>query len=103
MKVCWDIRQTYFNANESADKTIQTLGSYIAHVRLGDKKDGKDVLIGEGELPVRDFINALRSLNYDGYVSVMSSGEITSADIILTHYNSFLSSKSGERVVEPVY
>lgn len=103
VKVCWNIRQTYFNAGESADQTIQTLGAYISHVRLGDKMDGKDVLIGDGELPVKDFINALRSLNYDGYVSAMSSGEITSADIILTHYKSYLSTSAGENQVEPIY
>ncbi len=103
LKVCWNIRETFFNAKESADNTIQTLGAYIAHVRLGDRKDGKDVLLGEGELPVVDFINALRSLNYDGYVSVMSSGEITSADIILTHYKSRLSISSREVSNKAVY
>ena len=86
LKVCWNIRETFFNANETADKTIQTLGAYIGYVRLGDKKDGQDILVGEGELPVKDFINALRSLNYDGFVSVMDSGAITNADILLTHF-----------------
>lgn len=90
LKVCWNIRETYFTAGETADKTIQTLGSYINYVRLGDKKQGENVLIGDGELPVKDFMNALRSLNYDGYVSVMDSGEISSADIILTHFKSYL-------------
>ncbi len=103
LKVSWNIRETFFNANESADKTIQTLGAYIGFVRLGDKKDGKDVLIGDGELPVKDFMNALRSLNYDGYVSVMDSGDITSADILLTHFKSYLSSKVSEGEVEPIY
>ena len=102
LKVCWNIRETFFTAKESADKTIQTLGAYIEYVRLGDKKDGKNVLIGDGELPVKDFINALRSLNYDGFVSVMDSGEIKSADIILTHFKSFLSANSIE-VEKPIY
>ncbi len=91
LKVCWNIRETFFNANESADTTIQTLGAYIAYVRLGDRKNGKDVLIGDGELPVVDFTNALRSLNYDGYICLMESGEITSFDILLTHFKSYLS------------
>ncbi len=90
LKVCWNIRETFFTAGESADKTIQTLGAYIEYVRLGDRKDGKNVLIGDGTLPVKDFMNALRSLNYDGYIAVMDSGEITSADIILTHFKSYL-------------
>ena len=103
INVCWNVRETYFNAGETADKTIQTLGAYIAFVRLGDKKAGENVLIGEGELPVTDFTNALRSLNYDGYVSVMDSGEITSADIILTHFKSYLSNNSTKKEERPIY
>ena len=103
LKVCWNIRETFFTAGESADNTIQTLGAYIGHVRLGDKKDGSNVLIGDGELPVKDFINALRSLNYDGYVSVMDLGEITSADIILTHFKSYLTTNTSETSAKPIY
>ena len=103
LKVCWNIRDTFFVAGESADKTIQTLGAYIGYVRIGDKKDGENVLIGDGDLPVNDFVNALRSLNYDGYVSVMDSGKITNADIILTHFKSYLSANSVKEVEKPVY
>ncbi len=103
VKVCWNIRETFFTAMESADKTIQTLGANIGHVRLGDKLDGKDTLIGEGELPVKDFMNALRSLNYDGQVAVLPSGEITDSDIILTHFKSYLTSNAQEEVKKPVY
>ncbi|MBQ3115556.1 MAG: AMP-binding protein [Clostridia bacterium] len=103
LKVCWNMRETFFTAGESADKTIQTLGAYIEYVRLGDKKDGKNVLIGDGELPVKDFVNALRSLNYDGYVSVMDSGEITSADIILTHFKSYLDGSANVKPTKEVH
>ena len=103
LKVCWNIRETYFIAKESADRTIQTLGSYIGFVRLGDKKDGKNVLIGDGELPVKDFINALRSLNYDGYVSVMESEDISSQDIILTHFKSFLNANETDTRQKEIY
>ncbi len=102
LKVCWNIRETFFTAGESADTTIQTLGAYIDYVRLGDRKEGENVLIGDGELPVKDFINALRSLNYDGFVAVMDSGEITCADIVLTHFKSYLNSTS-EKTEKPVY
>ncbi len=103
LKVCWNIRKTFFDAGESADKTIQTLGAYIGFVRIGDQKDGKTVIIGDGELPVKDFANALRSLNYDGFISVMESDDISSADIILTHFKSYMSAKSNEEVKKPVY
>ncbi len=103
IKVCWNIRETFFTANELADKSIQTLGAYINYVRLGDKKDDKNTLIGEGELPVQDFMNALRSLNYDGFISVMDCDETDSADILLTHFMSYMSSKTVEKKQKPLY
>ncbi len=103
IRVCWDIRQTYFVGKESADKTIQTLGAYVAYVRIGDMKDGKSVLIGEGELTVKDFISALRSLNYDGFISVMECDEISSFDIILTHFNSFLKTETKVKADKQLY
>lgn len=87
---CWNIRETFFTGKETADQTIQTLGAYINYVRLGDKKDGKNVLIGDGELPVTDFINALKSLNYEGYVDAMWNDEYTSYDIVLTHFADYM-------------
>ena len=59
----WNVRGTYFDAGETAEATIKTLGAYIKYVRLGDMKDGKTVLIGEGELDVKKLINSLSSLN----------------------------------------
>ena len=103
LKVCWNIRETYFTAGESADTTIQMLGAYIGYVRLGDRLNDKNVLIGDGELPVKDFMNALRSLNYDGYVCASDAGEITSPDIILTHFNSYLKKTTDNGVHKPIY
>ena len=90
MGICWNIRQTYFVGKELADTSIQTLGAYIRYVRLGDRMDGCDVLLGEGRLPVRDFMNALRSLNYDGFICVDWNTEIPDEDIVLTHFVSFM-------------
>ena len=103
LKVCWNIRETYFTAGESADTTIQLLGAYIGYVRLGDRLNGKNTIIGDGELPVKDFMNALRSLNYDGYVCASDAGEITSGDIILTHFKSFLTKTTEDTVSKPIY
>ena len=103
LRVCWNIRETFFTTNESADSIIQALGAYITYVRIGDRKDGVNTLIGEGELPVQDFMNALRSLNYDGYISIMDSGEITNSDILLTHFKSYMSAKSNVKEETPIY
>ena len=90
--VCWNIRESFFGAGESAETGIKTLGAYIRFVRLGDRKDGKDVLLGEGDLPVKAFLLALRSLNYDGFLSIDWNEEITDPDIVLTHFRYFISS-----------
>ena len=89
--VSWNIRETYFTAGETAENTIKQLGAYIRYVRLGDRKDGKNVLIGEGDLPYESFIRALDSLNYDGFITVDKNDEIDDPDIVLTHFVNFVS------------
>ncbi len=93
----WNVRETYFGADESAETTIKNLGAYIKYARLGDMKDGKTVLIGEGELPVDSFVNALSSLNYDGYICVAWNEEINDADIVLTHFANYVANLSREK------
>ena len=92
----WNIRETYFKANEDAEKTIQVLGAYINNVKIGDMKDGNSVLLGEGELPVEEFLFALRSLNYEGYTCVLTNGEITDTDIVFTHFVNFVKAAAKE-------
>ena len=87
----WNVRGTYFDAGETSEATIKTLGAYIKYVRLGDMKDGKTVLIGEGELDVAKLIDALSSLNYEGYICAAWNEEINDADIVLTHFANYIS------------
>ncbi len=93
----WNVRGTYFGAGETAETTIKTLGAYIKYVRLGDMKDGKTVLIGEGELPVENLINALSSLNFDGFICAAWNEDINDADIVLTHFANYISSLKREK------
>ena len=88
---CWSVRETYFDANEDAEKTIKNLGAYIKYVRLGDKAENRNVLIGEGSLPVEELIFALQSLNFDGYICVDWNDDIEDADIVLTHFANYIS------------
>ena len=87
----WNVRGTYFGAGETSETTIKTLGAYIRYVRLGDMKDGKTVLIGEGELDVEKLLNALSSLNFEGYICSAWNEEINDADIVLTHFANYVS------------
>ena len=93
----WNVRGTFFTEGETAETTIKTLGAYIRYVRLGDMKDGKTVLIGEGELPVEKLINALSSLNYEGFICAAWNEEINDADIVLTHFANYISSLNREK------
>ena len=93
----WNVRGTYFAAGETSEATIKTLGAYIKYVRLGDMKDEKTVLIGEGELDVAKLINALSSLNYEGYICAAWNEEINDADIVLTHFANYISQLNREK------
>ena len=93
----WNVRGTYFGAGESTETTIKTLGAYIKYVRLGDMKNGRTVLIGEGDLPVEQLMRALSSLNYDGYICAAWNEEIHDADIVLTHFVNYLSALRREK------
>lgn len=94
---CWNMYATFFIAQEDAETTVKNLGAYIKSVKINDgDKDGNPVLIGEGVLPVTDMVNALRSVNYNGYVAVewdcSSLPEIDDYEIILTFFESHLKS-----------
>lgn len=93
----WNVRGTYFAAGETAETTIKNLGAYIKYVRLGDMKDGKTVLIGEGDLDVEKLLNALSSLNYEGYICAAWNEEISDADIVLTHFTNYISALNREK------
>ena len=93
----WNVRGTYFGAKESAESTIKTLGAYVKYVRLGDMKGDKTVLIGEGDLDVEKLLNALSSLNYDGFICASWNEEINDADIVLTHFANYVSSLNREK------
>jgi fatty-acyl-CoA synthase len=86
----WNVRATYFDGGESAEDTIVNLGAYIQYVKLGDAKNGIKVLIGEGDLPIKSVMDALRSLNYDGFIEALWNDEIDDADIVLTHFSNYL-------------
>ena len=70
----WDIHHPYRFANESPGQTVQNLGAYIKYIHIKDSVmvDGKVSyrMMGEGDLPIDDFIMALQSINYNGYISL---------------------------------
>ena len=70
----WDMYWPYFKADEKPETTIKNLGAYIRHVHIKDAEktdNGTEFcLIGEGEMPIADMMLGLRSVNFDGFISL---------------------------------
>ena len=92
----WDMHATCVGGGEDAETTITNLGAYVRHVHLHDyrRENGFAVpeLAGEGDLPMRELMNALRSVNYDGFISLQWNPDwidgLSDIEIILTHFSS---------------
>ena len=99
----WDLNHPYRFAGESPAETIKNLGAYVKHVHIKDSvmQDGKVAyrIIGEGDLPIDDFMSALRSVNYEGYVSLewlkQYMPDLSDAGIVFPHYAHFMQSYIG--------
>ena len=67
----WDVHHPYRDFNESPDTTIKNLGAYVKHVHLRDSDD-KDTynVIGEGNMPIDLVMSALKSIDYQEFVSL---------------------------------
>lgn len=101
LAACWNMFHTCFFAGESAQQTITSLGAYVRHVRItdGSPQEGTPCvsheLLGEGKLPLQELMNALRSVNYDGFVSLRWDPAWVEGyddlEMILTHFAVLLS------------
>ncbi len=96
--VDWNMHDTYFVGKEDAETTIKNLGSYVKLVHVADavKTGDKTVytLIGDGELPFVEMMNALRSINYVGFISIEWAPdrieEISDLEVIFPHFVNFM-------------
>ena len=71
LAVLWDVHHPFRDFGESGDTTIKNLGDYVRHVHLRDSDEtGEYNLIGEGTAPIGDFMQALSSVNYNGFISL---------------------------------
>ncbi len=70
----WDMYWPYFHSNEQPETTIKNLGAYIRHVHIKDAEKSENgnqfCLIGEGEMPIAEMMLGLRSVNYNGFISL---------------------------------
>ena len=91
----WDMHHPYRDFSETPDTTIRNLGGYVKHVHLRDSDDDRSYnLIGEGTLPIRDMMNALSSIDYDGFISLEWKTEwiedIPDREIIFPHFLNYM-------------
>ena len=90
----WDMHHPYFEQGEDAETVVQNLGAYIRHVHVKDSHSGRYCLIGEGELPIREMMNGLASINYDGFLSLEWDpewmAELTEMEVIFSHFSVYM-------------
>ncbi|MDR1157973.1 MAG: AMP-binding protein [Oscillospiraceae bacterium] len=95
----WDIHHPYRFANETPEQTVQNLGAYIKYVHVKDSvAEGGAIryrLMGQGDLPIDEMIGALRSINYDGYISLewvkRWADDLEDAGVVIPHYAYYMS------------
>ncbi|HOO22350.1 MAG TPA: AMP-binding protein [Clostridia bacterium] len=96
----WDIHHTYQFANESAEDTIKNLGAYVRHLHIKDsKKQGDKIiycLLGEGDIPLNSVFDALRSINYEKFMSLELQPswieDFADCDIVLPQFVTYMGS-----------
>ena len=90
----WDMHHPYFANREDPAKTIENLGAYVRHVHIKDSKNGEYCLIGGGDLPITELIDALKSINYDGLISLewdrAWNEDVCDPEIIFAHFYSYM-------------
>lgn len=71
----WDMHHPYRFAGETPETTVANLGEYIKFVHVKDSiitPDGnlEYRMLGNGDIPVKEMLSTLQSINYIGYVSL---------------------------------
>ena len=75
----WDMHHPYRFAHESPEETVKNLGGYIRYVHVKDSvmlhnSEGSETIkyrmMGYGDMPIPEMLAALRSIGYEGYISL---------------------------------
>ncbi len=103
----WDLHYPFRIHGEAPEETIRNLGAYVRHVHMKDSESAdKPTLVGEGSLPIKSIMNALKSVNYDGFISIEwdpAWDEVSDIDIIFPHFISYMSRYELARSRTPLY
>jgi len=95
----WDTHHPYRFAGESPGKTVQNLGAFIKYTHIKDSIMVNGAvqyrMMGEGDMPIDDMMLALRSINYEGFVSLewvkRWAPDLSDAGIVFPHFANYMS------------
>ncbi len=95
----WDVHHTCAIAGEKPETTVKNLGKHIKHVHIKDSVKTESgiqyKLLGEGDLPLKEFFKTLRSVNYEGFISLElypdALEELGDAEIVLPQFAGYMS------------
>ncbi len=72
--ILWDVHHPYRFFGEKPAETIARIGKWIRYIHIKDSViEGGSVryrMLGEGNLPIKDFISALGDIGYDGWYTL---------------------------------
>ncbi|MBC8533846.1 AMP-binding protein [Yeguia hominis] len=94
----WDLHHPYRYAGETPEETVQHLGAYIKYTHAKDSvvENGNTVykIMGEGDLPMDAMMRALRSINYEGYISLewlkRYAPDLSDPGIVFPHFARYM-------------
>lgn len=94
----WDTHHPYRFNNEKPEETVLNLGEYIKYVHTKDSvmKDGavEYKLMGEGDMPIKEMLEALKGIGYNGYISLewvkRWSDNLCDAGVVVPHYAAYM-------------
>ena len=104
----WDLHYPCAVSGERPEDTIKTLGAYVRHVHIKDSEgENSYVLVGEGSLPIEEVMDALRSVNYGGFISIewdpSWDADVDDIDIIFTHFINYMSRFETSKSAKPLF
>lgn len=98
VQALWDTHHPYRFFGEQPSQTVENIGEYIryAHIKDSVMENGevKYKMMGKGDIPVMDIINALKTINYNGYMTLewvkRWAPELSDAGIVFPHFAEFM-------------
>ena len=97
----WDMHHPYRYMGEAPETTVANLGQYIKYAHVKDsvmRADGtvEYRLMGNGDIPVKEMIEALKTINYDGYISLewvkRWASDLSDGGIVIPQYAQYMAS-----------